>query len=168
MPFMKRIIIIGSPGSGKSTVAKILSAKFNLPLIQLDHLYWLPGRIRRPAEEFYDLMMQGCKQDAWVMDGNSIRHLTERIAYADTIIFLDIPRRTCLWRIIKRAFHSLFTGEEFAPGCPNTLTWEFVSWAWHWEKRYRNEFLRILATVPANKVMMLKNTNQVDTFLAQL
>lgn len=165
---MKRILIIGSPGSGKSTLAKKISATLKLPIVHLDHLYWLPGNVRRPADEFYDLMMNACKQAAWIMDGNSIRLLAERIPFADTVIFLDMPRQTCMWRIIKRAFRGLFTREEYAPGCANTFRWEFFNWAWHWEERYHDEILRILTSALTTKTFLLKSDDEVAAFLARI
>ncbi len=165
---MKRILIVGSSGSGKTTLARELSKKLKLPIVYLDHLYWLPGRVHRPTEEFYALMMQACQQNGWIMDGNSIRSLAGRIPFADKIIFIDVPRRTCMWRVIKRAIGGLFSGSEFAPGCRNGINWEFFSWVWHWEARYCPMLVRILARAPQEKVVILQGAKAIADFLATL
>ena len=165
---MKRIMIIGSPGSGKTTLAKELAKKTKLPLVHLDHLYWLPGFVKRADDDFLELVMQACKQDAWIMDGNSISHLAERIPFADTIIFLDISRKTCMWRIIKRSVTSLFTREERAPGCPVRARWGFLQWVWHWEETYRDEALRLIATATQAKTILLQSPDEIAAFLNQL
>jgi adenylate kinase family enzyme len=165
---MKRIMIIGSPGSGKTILAKKLATKTKLPLIHLDHLYWLPNFKKRSDEDYLGLVMQACRHDSWIMDGNSIRQLAKRISFADTIIFLDIPRKICIWRIIKRNILSIFTSEEFAPGCKVRARWGFFCYVWRWEKKYREEVLRVIATATQTKAILLKSPDEVTAFLQNL
>ena len=69
--------------------------------------------------------------DRWIMDGNYGRTLPVRLAAADTVIFLDLPRVVCTWRVLKRQVRWLGrVRPDAAPGCPERLTWEFVSWVW--------------------------------------
>lgn len=175
---MKRIMIIGSPGSGKSTLAKKLSEKLNLPIVYLDFLYWLHyrdhvyqvlGRVNRPAKnEFNNLVMYECQKDAWIMDGNFISSLADRIPFADTIIFLDMPRKTCIWRIIKRTFKGLLTYELYASGCPSKHAWEFFNWVWHWKESHHDDILRVIASASHAKMVLLKSPAEVTDFLAKL
>ena len=98
----KRILLIGCPGSGKSTLAKRIGKETNLPVVHLDTIYWLPHWERRPREEFESLLIEELKKDRWIIDGNYNRTLDLRISYCDLIVYLDIPRRVCLWSVIKR------------------------------------------------------------------
>lgn len=101
------------------------------------------------------------------MDGNYGRTIAVRLAAADTVIFLDLPRLTCTWRILKRRLRYLGrTRPDVAPGCPETLSWEFVSWVWTYRARRRPEILQRLETVRGTKkVFILQNASDVQHFL---
>jgi adenylate kinase family enzyme len=165
---MKRILILGCAGSGKSTLAKALAQKLQLPIVHLDHFHWLPGRIRRTDEAFTKLLMDTCKQDAWIMDGTYLRHLARRLPFADTIIFIDTARWLCLWRIAKRWLRSFFTHEEFAPGCKNTINGEFLLWVWQWHARYRQPTLAMITYAGKANVIILRTNKEISSFLEQV
>src|SRR6266436_5243884 len=99
---MKRVLIIGSGGAGKSTFARRLNNILNLGLIHLDTLYWNPGWVETPKPEWRAIVEGLLGKDSWIIDGNYSGTLDIRIAACDTIIFLDIGRATCAWRILKR------------------------------------------------------------------
>lgn len=163
---MKRILIVGCAGSGKSTLGKKLAQKLHLPLVHLDHFHWLPGRNRRTDDAFAQLQEKACEQETWIMDGTYLRHLSTRLPYADTVIFLDLPRWLCLWHIIKRWIRCLFTGETFAPGCSQrTLSLDFWLWAWHWHKRYYWLLQAMLKNAPHAKIITLHSTQEISNFL---
>jgi adenylate kinase family enzyme len=104
------------------------------------------------------------------MDGNYGRTIATRMAAADTIIFLDLPRLVCTWRIMKRQIrYAGRTRPDSAAGCPERLTWEFVSWVWTYPSRRRPEMLQRLDGVRSTKtVIVLKSQREVDDFLASL
>ena len=99
---MKRILIIGSSGSGKSTLSRTLKEKLQLPVVHLDQLFWRAGWEHVTREEFDALLQTELEKDAWILDGNFDRTLPVRLTYADTVIFFDLPRLVCLWRVFKR------------------------------------------------------------------
>ena len=109
-------------------------------------------------------------RDSWVMDGNYGRTLPKRLAAADTVVFLDMPRLVCTWRIVKRRFSHLGqTRPDVAPGCPERMTWEFVHWVWTYPSRRRPGVLRQLDVLSRDKrVIVLKSANEVSRFLASL
>jgi len=99
-----KIIIIGCPASGKTTLANIISDKFGVPVLHLDKIFWVkPGGIKQ--EDFLDLQKEFMlANNSWIMDGGFTKSpsFNFRIENADTIIFFDFPKSIIVWRIIKR------------------------------------------------------------------
>jgi adenylate kinase family enzyme len=104
---MQRISVVGTSGSGKSTLARALAGALDAPLVELDELHWLPGWVERPTEEFAALVAEGVTGERWVIDGN-YSNVAQPLVWgrADTVVWLDLPRRTVMrqivWRTIRR------------------------------------------------------------------
>ncbi|MEP6977469.1 MAG: AAA family ATPase [Thermoleophilia bacterium] len=99
---MQRIAIIGAPGAGKSTLARELARRLNLPIVHLDVLFWQPGWVEPDRDDWEALNRQLVQGERWIMDGNYGGTMEIRLAAADTIVFLDPPRLLCIWRVIRR------------------------------------------------------------------
>lgn len=99
---MQRIIIIGPPGSGKSTFARKLYDLISLPLYHLDNIWWKPDGSHISIEEFDDKLKKLLDEEKWIIDGNYSRTFETRIKAADTVIFLDYDPRICIEGIIER------------------------------------------------------------------
>ena len=93
---MNKIIIIGCPGSGKSTFAKKLSKALGLTLFHLDSIWHKPDRTHISREEFDNRLDQIMQGDKWIIDGNYSRTLERRIEGCDTVFFFDLSTETCL------------------------------------------------------------------------
>ncbi len=93
---MKRVLVIGCPGSGKSTLSIELSRITGLPLCHLDRLYWNPDRTTVEKTVFRQRLEQVLCQDQWIIDGNYGSTMEMRIAACDTVIFLDYPTDVCI------------------------------------------------------------------------
>src|SRR2546423_9077146 len=102
MQEMRKIMLSGAGGSGKSVMATRIAAQTGLPLIHLDALFWKPGWIETPREKWRRIVEELVRGDAWVMDGNYGGTLDLRLAACDTVLFLDFPPIVCLWRVLKR------------------------------------------------------------------
>jgi adenylate kinase family enzyme len=167
---MQRIIIIGSGGAGKSTLAKILGQRLSIPVIHLDALYWQPNWQPTSETEWINIQQKLRQNACWIMDGNYGGTLDLRIEAADTIIFLDFKRSLCLWRVIKRYFrYRGRTRPDMGSSCPEKLDWEFLQWIWTFPKRRRHNLLSKLETYQnLKRVIILQNPKQVSDFLAQL
>ena len=99
---MQRIAIIGSAGTGKSTLARRLGELTGLSVVHLDALYWHPGWLATPDEEWDAIVREIVSRESWITDGNYGRTMEPRLERADTVLFLDFPRVVCLWRVFKR------------------------------------------------------------------
>ena len=98
---MERIMIIGCGGAGKSTLARQLGEKLDLPVVHLDKLFWRPGWEHISREEFDRLHREALAQEKWIIDGNYDRTMGERVKYCDTIIYLDFSRAACLMGVAR-------------------------------------------------------------------
>lgn len=114
---MKKIIVIGSPGAGKSTFARKLREKTGIPLYYLDMLWHKPDRTNVSQEEFDAGLDSILCQDEWIIDGNYLRTLERRLKACDTVFFLDYPLEVCLSgaasRIGKKREDMPWVEEEF-------------------------------------------------------
>jgi len=167
----RRILIIGSGGAGKSTLAARVGERTGLPVVHLDVLYWRPGWVATPNAEWDRTIAGLLARPAWVMDGNYSRTLDQRLAACDTVVFLDLPRLVCLWRIVKRRlrFHRR-TRPDMAGGCEERLTWQFARWVWDYPRRTRGRVLDKLRSAEAagTSVLVLRSDREVERFVAGL
>jgi len=167
---LKRVLVIGTGGSGKTTVARRLAQRTGLPLIHLDTLYWRSGWQPTRADEWRATVQSLISRDAWIIDGNYGGTLDVRLAACDTVVFLDLPRLVCLWRVLKRQVRHLGqVRPELPPGCRERLSWEFIWWIWTYRSRRRDDVLERLAVLDKEKrVAILRSSTAIDAFLASV
>ncbi|MHA1618588.1 MAG: AAA family ATPase, partial [Promethearchaeota archaeon] len=109
-------------------------------------------------------------QDRWIIDGNYSRTAELRAKRADMVIFLDFPRRVCIYRVFKRNFmYRNKTRPCITPGCDEKIDWEFLMWIWHYPKRSKLKMLGILAQLPkTTQVIYIKKSNEIPLLLQNL
>ncbi|MEJ7810760.1 MAG: DNA topology modulation protein [Gemmatimonadaceae bacterium] len=167
---MRRVMIIGSGGAGKSTLAARMGARTGLPVVHLDAEHWKPGWVETPEAEWARVVDALVARDSWVIDGNYGGTLDQRFAAADTVIFLDMPRAACLWGVIKRRVR--FRGRtrpDVGRGCPERLTWEFIRWIWTYRATRRPGILKRLESLAREKrVVRLTTRAEVEAFVTEL
>lgn len=166
---MQRVIIIGCGGAGKSTLARQLGDKTGLPVVHIDKLFWKPGWVEMPKDEFDILIRQEMDKPCWIMDGNFDRTIPERLNRCDTVIYLDFSRFTCLMGVIKRVLTTYGTVRpDMGEGCPERIDLDFLKWVWNFNKNKREKYYRQLSEVTHAKVIILKNRREVRQFLNDL
>ena len=99
---MKKVIVIGCPGSGKSTVSRALHKKTGIPLYHLDMMYWNADKTTVKKSVFLERLSAVLGKDEWIIDGNYSSTMELRMAACDTVIFLDYPLDICLDGIRER------------------------------------------------------------------
>lgn len=167
---MQRVLVIGSGGAGKSTVSAQIGSRLGLPVIHLDACYWKPGWVEPSAEEWEGTVRRLLRQETWVMDGNYGGTLDLRLAAADTVVFLDLPRLLCLWRVVRRrVHHRRRTRPDMTPGCPERLNRGFLEWIWTYPRTRRPAVLaRLQAVAHDKRIVVLRSRNEVRRFLGSL
>ena len=167
---MRKVLVIGSGGAGKSVFASRLGALLRIPVLHLDRFYWRSGWSETPKDQWLKTIDGLLRQDAWIMDGNYSGTLAMRVAASDTVIFLDLPRVLCVWRVLKRALiYRNDVRPDMAEGCREKLNLEFIGWVWNYSTRSRPKIVELLRSNSERKnIVWLKSPSEVESFLAQL
>ena len=166
---MQRILVLGSSGAGKSTFATKLGERLGVGTIHLDSYYWQPSWIATPPEEWEEKLQALLERETWVMDGNYPASLSERLAYADTVIFLERGRLQSLLRCVSRFLK--YRGQsrpELALGCYEKIDWDFLKWIWNYPRDVRPGIMETLENQSQARVIILRSDRQVAEFLAEV
>ncbi len=166
---MRKVIIIGSGGAGKSTLARALGAILGVEVIHLDRYFWHPGWVETPREQWREIVAGLIARDAWVIDGNYGGTMDIRLPAADTIIFMDFPRWRCLWRVAVRLIRYRGKSRPDLPlGCPEQLDWSFLKWIWGYPGT-RPTIAKLLAEHAVGRtIIIVRSPREVDALLRAL
>lgn len=167
---MERILIIGCGGAGKSTLARQLGDKLNIPVVHLDQIWWAPGNWQHmEREEFDKLVLAELEKPQWILDGNFNRTIPMRMEKCDTVIYLDFSRFACMvsWigRVLKNWGHAR---DDMAEGCAEWFDPEMAKWIWNFNKNNRENYYRLLNEAEGVETIVLKNRRAVKKFLGGL
>lgn len=164
---MNRIMIIGSGGAGKSTLARQVGETTGLPVVHLDVLYWQKGWTPTPDEEWKTLSADLVAQPRWIIDGNYGGTMELRFDAADTIVFVDTPRRIRLWRVVKRRVANRGRSRaDMAPDCHEKLDWEFLKWVWNYDRSRKPGIMSRLERLSATRnVVIVRNDRDYQDFV---
>lgn len=119
---MKKINVVGTSGSGKSTFSRQLAQKLNLPCTEMDALFWQPDWGEASDEQLFCALRQVVAQPGWVLDGNYTRTMPIKWAAADTVVWLDYSFARTLKQALGRALQRSWSGQELWPGTGNRET----------------------------------------------
>ena len=160
---MKRVIIIGCPGAGKSTFARKIAAKTGLPLHYLDMIWHRADRTVIGREEFDRQLDKLLKEDEWIIDGNYARTLPKRLVYCDTVFFLDIPLEVC----IEGAKSRLGKERVDMPWVDYELDPEFLQWIIDFPRDVVPEIERHLKNFDKT-IIRFHSRTEADNFIESL
>ena len=158
---MKRIMIIGCPGSGKSTFARALAAKTGLPLYYLDMMYWNPDRTTKPKEEFRAALRETVALPEWIIDGNYGSTLEVRMEACDTVIFLDYPVEVCIAGVEERRCKP----RPDMPWVEVEPDLEFIEFIKKYNEESRPKVIELLEKYKEKNIIIFKSRAEADEYL---
>lgn len=162
---MKRILVIGCPGSGKSYFSRTLAEKLGLPLVHLDMLNWNADGTNVEREVFDARLADVLARDEWIIDGNYGRTMERRMERCDMIFFLDLPTEVCLNGVRER------TGKP-RPNMPfdpsDAEDAEFMEFISRYNEESRPRVLELLEKHSDREIVVFRDRDSANDYLANL
>ncbi len=161
---MKKIIVIGCPGSGKSTFSKALHELTGIPLFHLDMMYWNSDRTIVDKAVFRERLTNTIQKDEWIIDGNYGSTMELRLQASDTVFFLDYPLNVCLDGIKERRGKA----RTDIPWIEYEEDAEFIEYVKNYNSQSRPNVMELLRKYSHKHIYIFKNRNEADDFLNQI
>jgi adenylate kinase family enzyme len=166
---MKRVLVIGSCGAGKSTFARCLHEKTGLELIHLDKLYHKPNWVEPAENDWLKIVKEIIRIDEWIIDGNYGGTMELRLERCDSVIWLDFPRTVCIWRVLKRIVKYRNTVRpDMAEDCVERFDWEFLKYVWNFQRDKNPNIETRLKKFNDIEVIHLRSNKEVEKFFVNL
>lgn len=171
---MKKIMVIGSSaGAGKSTFARRLSERLNIPVCHIDTLYWRPGWVEEEPELFRAKQKEFVQKPSWIIEGNYRSTMSIRLEKADTIICIHQPLWLCLYRVFKRRM--MYQGKsrpDLTVGCDEKIDLTFLLFIiktyYPRKKTLRNIMNDFKQANQQNQTYSLHGSKEIDQFLKSI
>ncbi len=169
---MQRVVVLGSAGAGKSALATEIARRTGLPLVHLDVLFWAPGWTPAPREDALRRLRAAVAGERWILDGNFLGgdggEQDGRFRRADAVVFLDVSRTKCVWRVLSRLVRDRGRPRPDLPaGCAEGFDLALLRWIWSYPRVDRPRVLRLLAELQERvDVHHLRSRADVRRFLA--
>ena len=162
-------MVIGSPGSGKSTFSRQLAEITGIPLIHLDKEFWKSGWIETSREEWIVKQESLILGDKWIIDGNYGGTMEIRIEKADTIICFKLSRVLCILSYFKRVLNNINKIRPDMPeGCPEKFDFEFMKYIWNFPKISGQRNLKDLEKSKMKQIIIFKNRREANQYIIEL
>ena len=158
---MKKVIVIGCPGSGKSTVSRALHNKTGIPLYHLDMLYWNADKTTVEKSIFLERLSAVFEKNVWIIDGNYGSTMELRMAACDTVIFLDYPLDVCLDGIRERRGKP----RSDMPWIETEEDAEFIEFIKSYSEQQKPKVLELLEKYSDRNIIILESREQANAFL---
>lgn len=167
---MERVMIVGGPGSGKSKLGQRLGQRTGLPVVHMDHIHWLPNWVERSRDDKDRMTREVHRRPEWILEGGHSSTYADRLAHADTLIWLDVGVWRRLWRVTRRLAQNYGKRRpDMAEGCVERFSMEtidFYRFIWRTRHTARRKCHEMAQGAPAGtRVVVLRTFADVDRFL---
>jgi adenylate kinase family enzyme len=159
---MKKVIVIGSPGSGKSTFSRKLRDQTGLPLYYLDQMFHRADRTTVSREVFDQSLRDAMAHDTWIIDGNYMRTLEMRLKECDTVFFMNLPVEACLHGAVKRIGHP----REDMPWIETEMDPEFRQYIIDFQYDQLPYIKELLGIYQNKQIIIFHDHQEADAYLA--
>lgn len=163
---MKKVIVIGCPGSGKSTFSRALHEKNGIPLFHLDMMYWNADKTRVEKSAFRKRLSDAMEQEEWIIDGNYGSTMELRLQACDTVFFLDYPVEICL-EGVKARRGKVRTDMPWIEA-ENEEDAEFLGFIRSYNEESRPVVLELLKRYEDKDIYIFKNRSEAEAFLSEM
>lgn len=160
-----RIAIVGAPGTGKTTLANILSEIYNIPATHIDGIHHLENWVLRDKEERDKMILDIVQKERWIIDGTYKSTLRARLERADLIIWLDFSTFAQLKGVMGRYLKNKGIEKPEIPGCKEKMDKEFFTYVLKYNKNKRKVIVENLEGIDKEKVLVFKNRKQVNKWI---
>lgn len=161
---MKKILVIGCPGSGKSTFSRKLNSITKIPLFYLDMLFHKPDKTNYSEEEFDEKLSSILAEEEWILDGNYARTLPVRLAQCDTVFWLDYPLEICTKGIEER----LGKPRVDMPWIETEPDEEFIEFVKNFKANYYPEMQRLIEAAEEKEIHRFTSREEANEYLKDL
>ena len=161
---MKKVIVIGCPGSGKSTFSRALHNKTSIPLYHLDRMYWNADKTTVKKSVFREHLSAVLEKDEWIIDGNYSSTMELRMAACDTVFFLDYPLAICLDGVRERRGKP----RSDMPWVETEEDAEFIAFIKNFHEQQRPQVLELLHKYRDKSIVVFTSREQADAFVRQI
>lgn len=162
-------MVIGSPGSGKSTFSTKLAKITGLKLIHLDKEFWNYGWIETPREEWVKKQKCLISSDQWIVDGNYGGTLDVRLEKVDTVICFKLSRIVCILSYLKRVITNLNKVRPDMPeGCTEKFDFQFMKYIWNFPKSSGQRNMDKLEKSKVKQIIIFKNRREANQYIMKL
>jgi|SoimicmetaTmtLMB_FD_contig_51_651646_length_1094_multi_2_in_0_out_0_2 adenylate kinase family enzyme len=165
---MRRVLVVGCPGAGKSTFARRLGEKLPLPVVHLDFHYWRSGWKPSELAAWRERAAMLAAAPEWIMDGNFHNTYYLRMPRADSLFWLDYPRAKCMRRVLLRILKDYGrTRPDLPEGCPEQFDPEFIRFVWDFAAKHRPQIIDGIERFGGHlRVRRFGHDREADAFLA--
>jgi adenylate kinase family enzyme len=167
---MRKIAVVGPVGGGKSHLASELGKLLGIPVLHLDALFWGPGWVATPPDEWKARQRRELAADSWIAEAQFDDVLVDWFREADTVVFVDASPLRCLWRVARRRLNreaGVGTPAGSEPGASHKALAKFIRNQWHYRTSVRRQLLAELEREQeGRRVVVVRRRSDTAAFLS--